>query len=73
MSVSSSYKTVFKIPKVLNLLQRPAVRPTAIFKIKLLGLEGSKDKTIKKKEDGGGWMSTYEGKRICFYHKKAAK
>lgn len=31
ISVSSSYKTVFKIPKVLNLLQRPAVYPTATF------------------------------------------
>lgn len=67
---------MFKIPKVLNLLQRPAVCSTAIFKIKLLGLEGSKEnkiKTKKKKEDGGGWMSTYEGKKICFYYKKTAK
>lgn len=24
-------------------------------------------------EDGGGWMSTYEGKKICFYYKKTAK
>lgn len=31
ISVSSSYKTVFKICKVLNLLQRPAVCPTVIF------------------------------------------
>lgn len=43
ISVSSSYKTVFKIFRVLNILQRPDVYPTAVFKIKLLDCRVSKE------------------------------
>lgn len=49
ISVSSSDKTVFKILKVFKLAQRPAVCPTAVFKIRLPGLEDSKRKNKFKK------------------------